>query len=81
MRSVPYPAPGEILRHEFLEPMRLTPAGLAQGIDVPAQHIEQILSGERAVTADLGHRLASFFGTSDGFWTGLQADHDRATGP
>ena len=39
----------------------------------------EIVAGKRAVTADTGLRLAQFFGTSEGFWTGLQDDHDRAT--
>jgi addiction module HigA family antidote len=28
------------------------------------------------VTADTAVRLAQYFGTSDQFWTGLQADYD-----
>lgn len=40
--------------------------------------IGEIVAGKRAVTADTGLRLAQFFGTSEGFWTGLQDDHDRA---
>jgi plasmid maintenance system antidote protein VapI len=30
------------------------------------------------VTADTGLRLSRFFGTSDGFWVGLQTDYDTA---
>jgi len=29
------------------------------------------------VTADTGLRLSRFFGMSEGFWIGLQADFDR----
>jgi plasmid maintenance system antidote protein VapI len=32
----------------------------------------------RAVTVDTGLRLSRFFGTSDGFWVGLQTDDDTA---
>lgn len=32
--------------------------------------------GKRAITADTALRLSAFFGTSEGFWLGLQADHD-----
>lgn len=78
MREVAYPHPGAILRHEFLEPMGLTPAGLAAGIGVPGRHIEQILGEESPVTNDLGHRLSRFFGTTEGFWIGLQADYASA---
>ncbi|MGH8576618.1 MAG: HigA family addiction module antitoxin, partial [Gammaproteobacteria bacterium] len=32
--------------------------------------------GKRAITADTALRLSRFFGTSAGFWLGLQADYD-----
>ena len=38
--------------------------------------ISAICSGKRAITADTALRLAAFFGTSSGFWLGLQADYD-----
>lgn len=78
MRIVPYPTPGEILLHEFLEPMGISQYRLAKSIGVPQRRIGQIVSGDRAVTADTGLRLSRFFGMSDGFWTGLQAGYDAA---
>jgi addiction module HigA family antidote len=36
----------------------------------------EIVHGKRAVTADTAIRLAKYFGTSEQFWTGLQADYD-----
>jgi addiction module HigA family antidote len=79
MRTVPYPTPGEILLEEFLRPMRITQYRLAKEIGVPQRRIGEIVAGKRAITADTGLRLARFFGTSEGFWTGLQDDYDRAT--
>jgi hypothetical protein len=38
----------------------------------------EIVVGKRAVTVDTGLRLSRFFGTSDGFWIGLQTDYDTA---
>ena len=78
MRTVPYPTPGEILIEEFLKPMEITQYRLAKEIGVPQRRIGEIVAGKRAVTADTGLRLSRFFGTSEGFWTGLQDDHDRA---
>jgi len=46
-------------------------------MEVPQRRIGEIVSGKRAVTADTGLRLSRFFGMSDGFWIGLQADFDR----
>lgn len=78
MRTVPYPAPGEILLEEFLKPMAISQYRLAKEIGVPARRIGEIVAGKRAITADTGLRLSAFFGTSEGFWTGLQDDRDRA---
>ena len=68
--------PGEILLEEFLEPLGISPNKLAIEIKVPATRIYGIIKGERAITADTDLRLSKYFGTSQGFWLGLQADHD-----
>jgi len=38
--------------------------------------IPAICAGKRAIMADTVLRLASFFGTTSGFWLGLQADYN-----
>lgn len=68
--------PGEVLLEEFVNPMRISQNALARAIGVPPRRINEIILGKRAVTADTALRLASFFGTSEGFWLGLQADYD-----
>lgn len=78
MRKVPYPTPGEILLEEFLQPMGITQYRLAKEIGVSQRRIGEIVTGDRAVTADTGLRLSKFFGTSEGFWVGLQLDYDAA---
>ncbi len=78
MRTVPYPGPGEILLHEFLEPLGITQYRLAKAIGVSQRRIGEIVTGQRAVTADTGLRLSRYFGVSDTFWIGLQADVDVA---
>ena len=78
MRKVPYPTPGEILLEEFLKPMGITQYRLAKAIGVSQRRIGEIVAGTRAVTADTGLRLSKFFGTSEGFWIGLQLDRDAA---
>lgn len=79
MRTVAYPTPGEILLEEFLKPMAITQYRLAKEIGVAQGRISEIVAGKRGVTADTDLRLAQFFGTSEGFWTGLQDDYDHAT--
>ena len=68
--------PGEVLLHEFLEPLDLTQYRLAKSLKVPARRINEIVHGTRAISADTALRLARFFGTSDRFWLNLQAAYD-----
>jgi addiction module HigA family antidote len=75
-KQIPNPTPGEILLREFIEPMGLTQNGLARAIGVPPRRINEIVLGKRSITADTDLRFARYFGVSEGFWLGLQADHD-----
>ncbi len=72
---LPNPTPGEILREEFLEPMSLSQNALARALRVPPRRINEIVLGKRVITADTDLRLARYFGVSDGFFLGLQADY------
>ena len=76
MSKLPNIHPGEILLEEFLIPMEISQNRLARDIGVPPRRINEIVHGKRAVTADTALRLARYFGTSEAFWMGLQADYD-----
>jgi addiction module HigA family antidote len=68
--------PGEILLAEFLIPMDISQNQLARDMQVPPRRINEIVHGQRSITADTDLRLACALGTSEGFWLGLQADYD-----
>ena len=68
--------PGEVLLEEFLVPMGLSQNRIAREIGVPPRRINEIVHGKRAISADTALRLARYFGTSEAFWMGLQADYD-----
>ena len=70
------PHPGEILLKEFLEPLGLSQNALARAIHVPPRRVNEIVLGKRSITADSDLRLARYFGLSEGFFLGLQADYD-----
>jgi antitoxin HigA-1 len=70
------PHPGEILLEEFLAPMALSQTALANAVGVPPHRINEIVLGKRAITADTDLRLARYFGVSEGFFLGLQADYE-----
>ena len=68
--------PGEILLTEFLEPLELSQYQLARSISVPPRRINEIVHGDRRISADTALRLARFFGTSERFWMNLQSRYD-----
>jgi addiction module HigA family antidote len=45
-------------------------------LGAPPRRINDIVLGKRAVTADTDLRFSRYFGVSEGFWPGLQSDHD-----
>ena len=68
--------PGDFLRGEFLEPMKLSAYRLAKDINVPLNRVAGILAGKRAITADTALRLARYFRTDAQSWINLQARYD-----
>jgi len=76
MEKLPNIHPGEVLLEEFLKPMKISQNRLAREISVPPRRVNEIVLGKRAITADTALRLARYFGVSEGFWMGLQADYD-----
>jgi len=70
------PHPGEILLAEFLQPMALSQNALARALHVPPRRINEIVLGQRGITADTDLRLARYFGLSEGFFLSLQAEYD-----
>jgi addiction module HigA family antidote len=68
--------PGELLQEEFLEPLNISQVRLAKAIGVPASRISEIITGQRAITADTDLRLCRVLGLSPGYWLRAQAAHD-----
>jgi len=68
--------PGEILLHEFLEPLEITAYRLSKDLKIPQTRISEIIKGNRRITADTALRLSKYFGNSAKFWLGIQNDYD-----
>lgn len=68
--------PGEILLEEFLGPLEISQYRLAKDVSVPPRRINEIVHGDRAISADTALRLARYFGTSERFWLNLQTRFD-----
>jgi addiction module HigA family antidote len=69
--------PEKILLREFLEPVRMTQAGLAGRMHVPIQRINTLINEKRDMTPETAILLSMAFGTSAEFWD-LQTNHDLA---
>lgn len=70
--------PGEVVSEEFLKPLGITQAALAQHLDVPVQRINELVRGKRGVTPATAWLLAGAFGTTPDFWVNLQTAYDLA---
>lgn len=70
--------PGEILREEFMLPLKISANALARDLHVPPNRISAIIAEvePRAVTADTAIRLGRYFGTTPEFWLNLQRGYD-----
>ncbi len=70
--------PGEILKHEFMEPFQLSSNALAKAIGVTPARINEIVRERRGITAETALRLARYFGTDAQSWMNLQDQYELA---
>jgi addiction module HigA family antidote len=59
-----------------LKPFGLSQYRLALDIGVPPRRINEIVKGQRAITADTALRLGRFFKMSAQFWLNLQSHYE-----
>jgi addiction module HigA family antidote len=67
---------GEILRSEFMEPLGLSEAALADALAVDVGRIQAVVAGDARMDGELDLRLARYFRMSEGFFLGLQIDYE-----
>ena len=68
--------PGEVLREEFLVPLKMSAGSLAKACGLPRTRIERIASEQTGITANTALRLAKALGTTAQLWLNLQNDYD-----
>ena len=68
--------PGEVLREEWLAPLKMNANQLAKALGVNRQNVYNIVNGKRGVSAEMALRLARWSGMRPGFWLGLQEQYD-----
>jgi antitoxin HigA-1 len=67
---------GRVLLEDFLAPRGISVWHLARDLGVPTRRVYEIVQGQRAIDADIAHRLAHYFGLSERYWLDLQARYD-----
>jgi addiction module HigA family antidote len=68
--------PGDLLAHDFMEPLQLSAYKLAKGLGVSVPTVNEIVRRRRAVTAEMALRLSRYFGTTAQLWQKLQNQYD-----
>ena len=68
--------PGEVLREEWLAPLKMNANQFAKALGVNRQTVYDIVNGKRGVSAEMALRLARWSGMRPGFWLGLQEQYD-----
>jgi antitoxin HigA-1 len=66
------PHAGELLASEFMEPLELDTAMLADAIGADAAHLQAVIDGAAPMDGELDLRLGRYFRMSEGFFLRLQ---------
>jgi antitoxin HigA-1 len=67
---------GVILVEEFMQPMGLTQAALAEAMGVQRKHVNELCNDRRNVSVPTALILARVFGNSPEFWLNVQRRSD-----
>ncbi len=68
--------PGEMLLEEFLKPLGMSQAELADKIGVSYPRVNELIHGKRSLTPDTALRLEQLLGMEAQFWLNLQLAWD-----
>jgi addiction module HigA family antidote len=75
-RKIKLAHPGKILREEFMEPVGLSAYALAKALRVPLPRVNDIVREKRSISPEMAVLLSAYFGSSDSYWSNLQAHFD-----
>ena len=70
------PHPGEIVRHECLEPLELTVTRAAEGLGVSRQALSELINEKTGVSVEMAIRLSRAFGSTPETWLRMQMAYD-----
>lgn len=68
--------PGTILRRDVLPALGVPTVSVAKAIGISRQHLYDIMSGKKSVTAATALRLGRYLGNGPDLWINLQTRYD-----
>ena len=68
--------PGELIREEYMKPLKLTVTSLAASLGVSRKTLSSIVNERSGVTPDMALRLSRAFSTSAELWFNMQRGYD-----
>jgi antitoxin HigA-1 len=72
------PHPGLHVRHDCLEPLRLSVTRGAQVLGVTRQALNNLVNGKSGISPEMAVRLSKAFGGSPAVWLRMQMNYDLA---
>ena len=68
--------PGEILKKDFMDPLRLSQTLLAKELNTSFRTINEIINKKRNISPEMAIKLSRYFRTSPDVWLNLQNQYD-----
>ena len=72
------PHPGEILKEDYLIPLKLTVTQLAKSLGVSRKNLSEIVNEKTGISAEMAIRLSKAFDTTPELWIGMQKEYELA---
>lgn len=70
------PHPGEILREDYLKPLKLTVTGLAAKLGVSRKVLSEVINEKAGISPRMALKLAKALDTTPQIWLSMQSDYD-----
>lgn len=70
--------PGQIVRHDCLEPLGLSVTAAAKVLGVTRQTLTKIINGKSGISPEMAIRLSKAFGSTAETWLRMQLAYDLA---
>ena len=74
--NLPLTHPGEILREDYLRPLGMSCAALANALHVPTERVEALVNESCPIDPEMALRLTQYFGGDPHSWLTLQHSYD-----